>query len=174
MFNSSLSSSQACDRHAEGRAAHVVEAHVVAELDGGRIAAVLAADTQLDEMCIRDRDYTVAACWEFIIPGVGMDIPNIGAVCLATVVHDVIEKKLAQCCAFDELMEAVGQELVDRADKLEASLRPIFIEPAPYQSVLMSDWSHDISEGAKYKMCIRDSRCPSSRPRTPGAYRGCR
>ena len=79
-----------------------------------------------------------------------MDIPNIGAVCLATVVHDVIEKKLAQCCAFDELMEAVGQELVDRADKLEASLRPIFIEPAPYQSVLMSDWSHDISEGAKY------------------------
>ena len=92
----------------------------------------------------------MAACWEFIIPGVGMDIPNIGAVCLATVVHDVIEKKLAQCCAFDELMEAVGQELVDRADKLEASLRPIFIEPAPYQSVLMSDWSHDISEGAKY------------------------
>ena len=48
MFNSSLSSSQARDRHAEGRAAHVVEAHVVAELDGGGIAAVLAADAQLD------------------------------------------------------------------------------------------------------------------------------
>lgn len=111
---------------------------------------VIPALTRLGYQLEDARDYTVAACWEFIIPGVGMDIPNIGAVCLATVVHDVIEKKLAQCCAFDELMEAVGQELVDRADKLEASLRPIFIEPAPYQSVLMSDWSHDISEGAKY------------------------
>ena len=111
---------------------------------------VIPALTRLGYQLEDARDYTVAACWEFIIPGVGMDIPNIGAVCLATVVHDVIEKKLAQCCAFDELMEAVGQELVERADKLEASLRPIFIEPAPYQSVLMSDWSHDISEGAKY------------------------
>jgi formate C-acetyltransferase len=27
------------------------------------------------------RDYVVAACWEFIIPGVAMDIPNIEALC---------------------------------------------------------------------------------------------
>ena len=26
------------------------------------------------------RDYTVAACWEFIIPGRGMEVVNIGAV----------------------------------------------------------------------------------------------
>ena len=25
------------------------------------------------------RDYAMAACWEFIIPGKGMEIPNIGA-----------------------------------------------------------------------------------------------
>ena len=33
------------------------------------------------------RNYTVAACWEFIIPGVAMDIPNIGAMPLAEVVR---------------------------------------------------------------------------------------
>ena len=28
-------------------------------------------------------DYTVAACWEFIIPGRGMDVPNIEALSFA-------------------------------------------------------------------------------------------
>ena len=58
----------------------------------------------------------------------GMDIPNIGAVCLATVVHDVIEKKLAQCCAFDELMEAVGQELVEKAGGTVAGRMAVLAE----------------------------------------------
>ena len=42
-----LSGSQAGDRHAEGRAGHVVQADVVAELDARRIAAVLAADAEV-------------------------------------------------------------------------------------------------------------------------------
>ena len=46
VLNRSLSSSQACDRHTERRAADVVQANIVAELDAGGIAAVLAADTQ--------------------------------------------------------------------------------------------------------------------------------
>lgn len=96
------------------------------------------------------RDYTVAACWEFIIPGVAMDIPNIGAVSLAGVVHDVIDAQLEACETFDELKAAVRAELFRRADALEAALKPLWMEPAPYQSVLMSDWTHDISEGAKY------------------------
>ena len=48
LFNSSLSCCEACDRHAEGRAGDVVEADLVAELDGGRIAAVLTADTAVE------------------------------------------------------------------------------------------------------------------------------
>ena len=46
IFDSSLSGSQTCDRHTERRAADVVQANIVAELDAGGIAAVLAADTQ--------------------------------------------------------------------------------------------------------------------------------
>lgn len=36
------------DRYTERRAGNVGEANVVAELDGSRVAAVLAADTKLD------------------------------------------------------------------------------------------------------------------------------
>ena len=32
------------------------------------------------------RDYTVAACWEFIIPGKGMEVVNIGAVSMPAAV----------------------------------------------------------------------------------------
>ena len=96
------------------------------------------------------RDYTVAACWEFIIPGKGMDIPNIGAVSLADVVSRMVREKLVSCGTYEEFFELVKQELFHRADELEASLKPLWVEPAPYQSLLMSDWRRDISLGAKY------------------------
>jgi len=96
------------------------------------------------------RNYTVAACWEFIIPGVAMDIPNIGAVSHAEVVRNVILEKLETCESFEELLECVRLEEIAEADRQEPQFKPLWIEPAPYQSVLMSDYSHDISEGAKY------------------------
>lgn len=96
------------------------------------------------------RDYTVAACWEFIIPGKGMDIPNIGAVSLADVVSRMVREKLVSCHTYEEFFAQVKQELFRRADELEASLKPLWVEPAPYQSLLMSDWRQDISLGAKY------------------------
>ena len=43
-----LGGGEAGDRHAEGRAAHVVQAELVAELHAVRIAAVFAADAELD------------------------------------------------------------------------------------------------------------------------------
>ena len=96
------------------------------------------------------RDYTVAACWEFIIPGIAMDIPNIGAVSHAELVRNVILAELESCNSFEELLECVSRAEIAEADKLEPTFKPLWIEPAPYQSVLMSDYSHDISEGAKY------------------------
>lgn len=96
------------------------------------------------------RNYTVAACWEFIIPGVAMDIPNIGAVSLTEAVRDVIANHLPACDSYDALFGKVREELFARAKELETSLKPLWIEPAPYQSVLMADFSRDISAGAKY------------------------
>ena len=42
--DSCLSRRKSCDRYAERRAGDVIEADLVAELDGGRISAVFAAD----------------------------------------------------------------------------------------------------------------------------------
>ena len=96
------------------------------------------------------RNYTVAACWEFIIPGVAMDIPNIGAVSHAELVRNVILAELKNCDTFEELMDCVRRAEIAEADRQEPGYKPLWIEPAPYQSVLMSDYSHDISEGARY------------------------
>ena len=96
------------------------------------------------------RNYTVAACWEFIIPGVAMDIPNIGAVSHAELVRNVILAELKNCDTFADLLECVRAAEIAEADKQEPGFKPLWIEPAPWQSVLMSDYTHDISEGAKY------------------------
>ncbi len=99
------------------------------------------------------RDYTVAACWEFIIPGVAMDIPNIGAVCLADAVDVCIRRDLTDEMDFDAFLQCVKRELKTRAEELSENLKNIWIEPAPYQSVLMSGCvarGRDISEGGKY------------------------
>ncbi len=96
------------------------------------------------------RDYVVAACWEFIIPGVAMDIPNIGAVSLAGVVSDVIRENLAACETYEALEEKVRAAIRADAERTMAGLAPLFMEPAPFQTVLMRDVTHDVSEGAKY------------------------
>ena len=96
------------------------------------------------------RNYVVAACWEFIIPGVAMDIPNIGAVSLAGVVADVIRGNLTSAVSYEALEEKVREAIRADAEKAFMELSPLFMEPAPWQTVLMSDVSHDVSEGAKY------------------------
>ena len=47
MFDSGLGGSQTGDGHAVGGAGHIVQANLVAELHGGGVTAVLAADTQV-------------------------------------------------------------------------------------------------------------------------------
>ncbi len=96
------------------------------------------------------RDYTVAACWEFIIPGKGMDIPNIGAVSLAKEIHESIVSALESADSFENILESVQTRLNEAAFACANEVSSLWMEPAPYQSVLMSDWTRDISTGAKY------------------------
>ena len=96
------------------------------------------------------RDYTVAACWEFIIPGKGMDIPNIAAVSLSKEIHQSIASALEKAASFEDILESVKTHLKDAAAACANEVSSLWMEPAPYQSVLMSDWTKDISTGAKY------------------------
>jgi len=99
------------------------------------------------------RDYSVAACWEFIVPGVGADIPNIGAVCHAKIADYCIRQFLPQCESFEQLMDHYRRELKAQSAAVAESVKNLFVEPAPYQSVLMRDSiaiGKDISQGGKY------------------------
>ncbi len=99
------------------------------------------------------RNYTVAACWEFIVPGVGMDIPNINAVSLASAADSAIRKGLGDGGDFDRILSLLRQEIRRQVDAKCEEIRNIVIEPAPYQSVLMTgclERGADISTGGKY------------------------
>lgn len=99
------------------------------------------------------RNYVVAACWEFIIPGVAYDIPNIDALNYPQAVLDTLREKLAACKTFEELMEEVRLTLGKTCAALAARTKNIFVEPSPFQSVVMTNCiaeAKDIADGAKY------------------------
>ena len=64
------------------------------------------------------QDYTVAACWEFIIPGKGADIPNIETMDFPGVTGRAVRSALARSETFEELMDAVKAELEAECDRL--------------------------------------------------------
>ncbi len=99
------------------------------------------------------RNYVVAACWEFIIPGVGMDIPNIGALSYSNVVDRVLHYSLSKCKDFDDLIQFAGKEIQAEVDTELAKFRNIYMEPAPIMSVLMEgciENARDITYGSRY------------------------
>lgn len=99
------------------------------------------------------RDYVVAACWEFIIPGYGMDIPNITALSFTKVINSCVSKHLEQSKDFDSFMGNVKKEIGKELLSLTPGLYNIYSEPAPFQSLLMNDCvenARDISLGNRY------------------------
>lgn len=64
------------------------------------------------------RNYTVAACWEFIVPRCGADIPNIGVMNFPLVVDRAVRKHLASSANFDEFLAYVGREIADECDSI--------------------------------------------------------
>lgn len=99
------------------------------------------------------RNYVVAACWEFIIPGVGMDIPNIGALSYSNVVDKAVHKCLLTCKDFESLMKEIKSEMQLQVDNEISKFGNIYMEPSPVMSILMDGCiknASDISNGSKY------------------------
>ncbi|MFR8001476.1 MAG: pyruvate formate lyase family protein [Hydrogeniiclostridium sp.] len=98
------------------------------------------------------RDYTVAACWEFIIPRWGMEIPNIDAFSYPKAVEACVEK-LDSYSSFQELMEDVKLHMQGQVEELVDHANTAHIMPAPFISIMMDDCigrAADISEGSRY------------------------
>ena len=79
-------------------------------------------------------NYVVAACWEFIIPGVGNDIANIGAVNFPAVVDKVIRANLSN--DFDTLVSNLKAEITKECDKIRESIHDVWFVPSPFMDLL--------------------------------------
>ena len=101
------------------------------------------------------RDYSVAACWEFLVPGCGMDINNIDAVSFV----GSLDAALRTCVArggelsYADVEAEFLAEIQRRADALVEKYRHVEILPGPFVSVISTDCiakARDICKGAKY------------------------
>ena len=112
------------------------------------------------------RDYSVAACWEFVIPGCGMDINNIDAVSMVgsldTALRNLVAAQLGQrtsssvdcqSLSFESVKAEFRAEVQRRADALVEKYAHVEILPGPFVSVISKDCvakARDICKGAKY------------------------
>ena len=72
-------------------------------------------------------NYVVAACWEYIVPDCGADIPNIAVMDFPKVINEVIISKLHNCENFKDLMKYVECAIKEECDRMIT----YFIESPP-------------------------------------------
>ncbi len=92
-------------------------------------------------------NYVVAACWEFIIPAVGADIANIGALSFPRVIDTCLHRDLTGCDSFDDFMNAIRAEIGHECDRICESIHDLWFVPSPLMNLLIDG---GIYEGAKY------------------------
>ncbi|MBQ0033053.1 MAG: pyruvate formate-lyase [bacterium] len=101
------------------------------------------------------RDYSVAACWEFLIPGCGMDINNIDAVSFVGSLDAALRTAAArpEVAPYRDVENEFFAEIQRRADALVEKYRHVEILPGPFVSVISTGCiakARDICTGAKY------------------------
>lgn len=98
------------------------------------------------------RDYTVAACWEFIIPGKGMDVVNIGAVSFPAAADAGIRAGI-RANSFAAVLEQTRANIESQVHRLADTYATLLLPPAPYYSALMDgclERGDDLSQGNIY------------------------
>ena len=93
------------------------------------------------------REYVVAACWEFIIPKVGADVANIGALSFPKVIDVCLHKHLTSCETFADLLEKVKEDINAECDRICGKIKDLWFVPSPFMNLMMAS---GIYEGGKY------------------------
>ncbi len=93
-------------------------------------------------------NYVTAACWEFIIPGVGGDIANIDALSYPKVVDTVMRKHLSTSPDFAAFMGKIKEEIQSECDRITEGKKDVWFVPSPFLKTVMA--VPDIAMGGKY------------------------
>ena len=100
------------------------------------------------------RNYTVAACWEFIVPFVSGDIVNRGTFNFPLSVEAATKKALLSSDTFEAFMASVYREMEAQAADIRACCDAFRFVPDPFLSLFIRgliEKRKDVSEnGAKY------------------------
>ncbi len=113
------------------------------------IPALVAQGYSLEDA----RDYSVAACWEFLIPGRGMEVLNIGAVSLPAAVDAAIRQGLERQESFDAILRHIRDCIDEQVKIVWDRYSKLILPPAPHFSVFMRDCletGRDMSCGLRY------------------------
>ncbi len=92
-------------------------------------------------------NYTVAACWEFIIPNVGADVANIAALSYPKAVDTALHNSLNKANTYEDFFGFVKAEIEKECNTICDNINNLWFIPSPFMNVLMDC---DIYTGGKY------------------------
>lgn len=95
-------------------------------------------------------DYTVAACWEFIVPDKSFDVPNISRVNFPQAVERAVNEHLCDCASFEDFLDAVKVCTEEDCQKIALAIKDKTMGMSPYLSVFVDDCIErglDVSQG---------------------------
>lgn len=82
-------------------------------------------------------NYAVAACWEFIIPGKGADIPNIGALSFPKIVNSAMYKYMSESESFEDFMQKIYAEIELECDSICEKINDVWFIPSHLIKIYM-------------------------------------
>ena len=84
-------------------------------------------------------EYTVAACWEFIIPGKSFDVPNIDRVNFPSAAERAVKEYLNKSKNFEEFFEHTKKCICEECHKVAQTIAKKRCCVSPYLSVFVDD-----------------------------------
>ena len=99
-------------------------------------------------------NYVVAACWEFIIPNVGNDIANIGAVNFPKLVDEVLRRDLPAGKDWDTLLADVKAAIQAECDRITESIHDVWFVPSQFRSARLRDCFCGRRSGGGQGVCL--------------------
>ena len=70
-------------------------------------------------------NYTVAACWEYIVPNCSVDVPNVKTFNFPLVINNAVHAALKQAETFEDLLKVVDEFIAEECKALIASCNTI-------------------------------------------------